>query len=274
MQINREDVKKNSYILATGSEAEYRLSILNKIYGKYTNILLDRLQFKSNMKVAIIGCGSGESIDVIYHKIGSGGKLLCIDISQEQINLTKNKLNSKNINIVEYQVADIQDYRGDEQYDLVYCRFVLIHLINPLKALNNMLSLLKPDGVIACEEHDYQTIFNYPSAYSIDRYKELLGAIEQKLGIDYSYGRKLFNRLCNLNLRDVKFDFHQPVFNDEEKKLLLKLSILEEREYLIESKLIGNSEIEKMLKEMDQIIQDKTSIQSTGGVFQAWGKKI
>ncbi|WP_342271542.1 class I SAM-dependent methyltransferase [Candidatus Tisiphia endosymbiont of Parasteatoda lunata] len=101
----------------------------NKIYGKYTNILLDRLALRPNMKVAIIGCGSGESIDVIYQKIGQDGKLLCLDISQKQIELTKSKLSSKNIDIAEYQVADIQDYQGNEQYDLVYCRFVLIHLI-------------------------------------------------------------------------------------------------------------------------------------------------
>ncbi|WP_425360995.1 class I SAM-dependent methyltransferase [Candidatus Tisiphia endosymbiont of Stenodema calcarata] len=266
--------KKNSYILAIGNETDYRLSILNKIYGKYTNILLDRLELRPSMKVAIIGCGSGESIDVIYQKIGQDGKLLCLDISQKQIELTKSKLSSKNIDIVEYQVADIQDYQGNEQYDLVYCRFVLIHLTHPQKALNNMLSLLKLGGTIACEEHDYKAIFNYPYARSIEQYKELLHKIEKRLSVDYSYGIKLFNTLCSLQLTDVKFDFHQPVFNGAEEKLLLKLSLLEEKEHFIKHKLIDNLEIEKMLKEMDQIIQDKTVIQSAGGVFQSWGRKL
>ncbi|WP_341754607.1 hypothetical protein [Candidatus Tisiphia endosymbiont of Dioctria rufipes] len=62
-------VKKNSYILAIGDETDYRLSVLNKIYGKYTNILLDRLELRPSMKVAIIGCGSGETIDIIYQKL-------------------------------------------------------------------------------------------------------------------------------------------------------------------------------------------------------------
>lgn len=272
MHINQR--KENSYILATGKETEYRLNILNKIYGKYTDILLNSIGLFADMKVAIIGCGSGEGIEVIYKKIGKNGKLLCIDISTSQVQLTQTKLNEKNIDIVEYQVADIQQYQGDSQYDLVYCRFVLMHLTNPQKALNNMLSLLKVGGVIACEEHDYNSIFNYPYARSIERYKELLQKIELNLKVDFAYGTKLFNALCSLQLREVKFDFHHPVFNQEEEKLLLKLSLLEEKKYYLEHHLIDNLQIEGMLEEMDKIAKDKMVIQSPGGVFQAWGRKI
>lgn len=271
MQIN---LNNSSYILATGDQTEYRLSILNKIYGKYTKMLLDKLKLFPSMKVAVVGCGSGESIDLIYKKIGEDGKLLCLDIDQEQISLTKRKLNGQNIKNVEYQVADIQNYQGNEQYDLVYCRFVLIHLTTPQQALENMLSLLKLGGIIACEEHDYKTMFNYPYSSSTDKYKELLRAISQKLKVDYSYGIKLFHTLCSLNLKKVHFDFHLPVFSEAEKKSLLKLSLLETKEHFIKHQLIDNFEIEKMLEEIEQAVNDRTSIQSMGGVFQSWGEKI
>ena len=61
-------------------------------------------------------------------------------------------------------------------------------------------------------------------------------------------------------ITDVKFDFHQPVLNGaEEEKLLLKLSLLEEKEHFIKHKLIDDLKIEKMLKEMDQIILSAAS---------------
>ncbi|AJQ51783.1 hypothetical protein UQ52_03025 [Rickettsia conorii subsp. raoultii] len=72
MQIN-SNIKDSTYILAIGSQTKYRLSILNKIYGKYTRILLNKLKLSLGMKVAIVGCGSGESIDLIYKKIGKDG---------------------------------------------------------------------------------------------------------------------------------------------------------------------------------------------------------
>ncbi len=56
-----------------------------------------------------------------------------------------------------------------------------------------MLSLLKPGGTIACEEHDYKAIFNYPYARSIEQYKELLHKIAKRLSVDYSYGILLVN---------------------------------------------------------------------------------
>ncbi|MFV9891537.1 MAG: class I SAM-dependent methyltransferase [Rickettsia conorii subsp. raoultii] len=232
-----------------------------------------KLKLSLGMKVAIVGCGSGESIDLIYKKIGKDGELLCLDINQEQISLTKRKLCSQNIFNVKYHVADIQNYQGKEKYDLVYCRFLLIHLMNPQRALNNMLSLLKPGGIIACEEHDYKTMFNYPYSYSIDKYKELLKEIEQKLNVDYSYGTKLFHTLCHLNLKKVKYHFYLPVFNNAEKKLLLKLSLLETREYFIKHHLVNNLEIDNMFNEIEDFIKDRTVIQSTGGVFQSWGIK-
>ena len=167
-------MNNKNYILNTGSETKHRLSILEKIYGEYTSKLFQEINFQKGMKVAVIGCGSGSGIEQIYEKIGSDGRILCLDISAEQVSLTRSVLDSKEINNVDYIVADIEKYIVNCDYDVVYCRFVLIHLQNPILALKNMLNLIKENGFIACEEHNYEDIFNYPTSNSIDKYRALL----------------------------------------------------------------------------------------------------
>jgi ubiquinone/menaquinone biosynthesis C-methylase UbiE len=45
----------------------------------------------------------------------------------------------------------------DNTFDLVYCRFLLIHLPDPLECLREMRRVLKPDGIIFVEDGDLST---------------------------------------------------------------------------------------------------------------------
>jgi ubiquinone/menaquinone biosynthesis C-methylase UbiE len=126
--------------------------------------LFNKIGLEKNKNVVCVGCRTGNGIESIYSKIGPNRKILCLDISNQQIEEAKKKL--KSIESISYKVEDIQraDFESqnpDEcgKYDVVYCRFVLIYLQNPLQALKNMLSMLKPNGIIACEEsYDCKTV--------------------------------------------------------------------------------------------------------------------
>ena len=266
-------MNNKNYILNTGSETEHRLSILEKIYGEYTSKLFQEINFQKGMKVAVIGCGSGSGIEQIYEKIGRDGRILCVDISPEQISLTKKTLDFKGINNVDYVVADIEEYIGNCDYDVVYCRFVLIHLRNPIIALKNMLSFIKEEGTIACEEHNYEDIFNYPTSNAIDRYKTLLKKISNILKLDYAFGEKLY---YEMNLLGIDISYVKkciPLCNCYDQKTLLLLSLIEEKNHFISQNLLKEGEIEAMIQEMQIIANKKEILQSPGSVFQCIGKK-
>lgn len=266
-------MNNKNYILNTGSETKHRLSILEKIYGEYTSKLFQEINFQKGMKVAVIGCGSGSGIEQIYEKIGRDGCILCVDISPEQISLTKKILDSKGINNVDYVVADIEEYIGNCDYDVVYCRFVLIHLRNPIIALKNMLSFIKEKGTIACEEHNYDDIFNYPISNAIDRYKILLEEISNVLKLDYAFGKRLYHEMNLLGINISYIKKYVPLCSCYEAKTLLLLSLIEEKNHFISQNIIKKEEIEEMIQEMKIIANKKEILQSPGSVFQCIGKK-
>jgi hypothetical protein len=67
-----------------------------------------------------------------------------------------------------------------------------------------MLNLIKENGFIACEEHNYEDIFNYPASNSIDKYRTLLKKISNILQLDYAFGKKLYYEMNLLNI-DISY---------------------------------------------------------------------
>lgn len=97
------------------------------------------------IQVLEAGCGSST-----YFNLPDKVKISGIDISQQEL--------SKNSILREKILGDIQTYSTNKQYDIVICWTVLEHLETPGKALSNLLSWTKPNGLI---------IIDVPNVFSL-----------------------------------------------------------------------------------------------------------
>src|SRR6516225_1484057 len=132
------------YVLATGEAADYRLRILHGLYGPGTRRVLLESGLRRGMRVADLGCGVG--IDTSAAQLAQAGERL--------------KPRGRNISFVESSATDTG--MPPESFDLVYCRFLLIHLPAPEQALAEMRSLLKPNGILVCEDGDLTSAGSEP----------------------------------------------------------------------------------------------------------------
>lgn len=263
----------NNYILPTGRADQKRLKILNEVCGKYSRASFDRVGLQKGQKVAIFGCGSGECLDYVHQKIGDEGKLLCIDISPEQVALTKEVLTEKGILNVEYKVADIQDVKGDESYDLAYCRFVLIHVRQPRKGIASMLSFVKRGGYIACDEHSANYKYCYPELKAFQKLKKIMKEVGEVLGKDSTYGEKLYHEMLNFDVEPVHFEFNMPIFNSARKKQLTIMSWEEIKEKGVVKEVASDEELDEIIAELKKYQNDESMFQASGSLFQYIGRK-
>lgn len=62
---------------------------------------------------------------------------------------------------------------GDFDFDVVYCRFLLSHVVSPGDVVREMADLVRPGGAVAVEDIDYRGSLCEPPSEAFQRYDEL-----------------------------------------------------------------------------------------------------
>jgi ubiquinone/menaquinone biosynthesis C-methylase UbiE len=148
-------IDTGAYALATGEAAAYRLRLLHGLYGPGTRRVLLEAGLRPGMRAADLGCGVGMVSALLAELVGAEGHVFGIDFSGAQLAQARERLTTvggSNIRFVEASATDTG--LPCESFDLVYCRFLLIHLTEPEQALREMRALLKPGGILVCEDGD------------------------------------------------------------------------------------------------------------------------
>jgi SAM-dependent methyltransferase len=260
------------YALATGEAAAYRLSILHDLYGPGTRRVLLEAGLRSGMRVADLGCGVGLVTELLAELVGPGGHVVGIDASGAQLAQARKRRNGagSHVRFVEASATDTGLPPGS--FDLVYCRFLLIHLPEPERALREMFALLKPDGILVCEDGDLTACGSEPPS-ALDAFADLWGRLGPRRGLDYTLGRRLFQMVRAAGFPAPDITFNQPVVARGETKRLLELSVAEAGPAFVEAGLITSWELDHTLVEMRRLAGDGSVLAVMPRMAQVWARK-
>ena len=264
---------KGEYVLATGSAAANRLRILHSVYGPGARQLLTSAGIKPGMRVADLGCGVGMVTQLLAELVGPTGEVVGVDFSGAQVEQGRKLLPEHVKNVTFVQASATETGLPRESFDLVYCRFLLIHLTDPESALREMYQLLKPNGVIAVEDGDLTSAGSEPASRLQD-FSTLFGRLGPKWGVDYTLGRRLFQMVLGANFSEAEITFNQPVFAKGEKKRLLELSVAEAGASFVAAGLISQEELEDSVSQMRRLADDENVLAVMPRMSQVWARKV
>jgi SAM-dependent methyltransferase len=265
------DPTPGRYALATGEAAAYRLGLLHGLYGEGTRRVLLDAGLRHGMHVADLGCGVGMVTALLADLVGPEGHVVGIDTSAAQLAHARALLQPDgNINFIEASATDTGLTPGS--FNLVYSRFLLIHLPEPEPALREMWALLKPGGILVCEDGDLTTAGSEPPS-ALGAFAELFGRLGPRLGVDYALGRRLFHLVGAAGFPKPQITFNQPVRARGETKRLLELSVAEAGPAFVEAGLITAAELERTLAEMQRLAADETVLAVMARMTQVWARK-
>lgn len=264
---------RGEYVLATGGAAANRLRILHNIYGPGARRLLEQAGIQPGMRVADLGCGVGMVTQLMAELVGPDGEVVGVDFSAAQIEQARTLLpvHQTNVRFIEASATDTG--LAAESFDLVYCRFLLIHLTDPELALREMYDLLKPNGLLVCEDGDLTSAGSEPPS-KLQDFSHLFGHLGPKWGVDYSLGRRLFRMVLAANFSQPEITLNQPVFANGENKRLLELSVAEAGPAFVAAGLITNEELAQTLTEMQRLAEDETVLAIMPRMSQVWARKL
>ena len=261
------------YSLATGRAAARRLEILHDVYGPGTRELLKCAGVAPGMRVADIGCGVGTVTNELANLVGPAGQVIGVDLSPDQLAQAGDRLARSHIAQVSFIEASADDTAlPGASFDLVYCRFLLLHLVEPRAALREMRRLLRPGGILVCEDGDLTSAGSEPPS-ALGLFAELFGRLGPTRRVDYTLGRRLYHLVRDAGFSVPEIEFNQPAFASGDRKRLLELSVAEAGNAFVQAGLITAGELESGIKAMRQLAEDDSVLALMPRMAQVWARK-
>lgn len=168
--------------------------------------VLQRLGLVQGMSVVDIGCGPG-SVTIEIAKFVFPGQVIGIDRDETLIEQARNNAFSGNVDI-QFIVDDILATKlPANSFDFVYCRFALWAIPQRELAIQNMIRLAKPQGIICAQEPDAGGTIYWPETSAHQRYWNARVKYHQDRqdGVDPNLGRKLFMLFSQAGLSEIRF---------------------------------------------------------------------
>jgi ubiquinone/menaquinone biosynthesis C-methylase UbiE len=101
------------------------------------------------------GCGNGLVAQWMASTVESTGQVSAIDISPDQLATAKERAETAGIKNITYREGSAYaSGLASSSFDLAYCRFLMCHLARPADALREMQPVVRPQGLIVCEDFD------------------------------------------------------------------------------------------------------------------------
>lgn len=265
---------RHRYVLATGEEGARRLKVVNSVHGPDTERLLLRAGLSRGMRAADIGCGIGTISAWMAEVVGPNGEVFGVDISPEQIAEAQKNAYRRTLTNLHFTVASA-DATGlpRDAFDLVFCRFVLMHLTRPADAMREMAALVRPGGVLVCEDGDFTGPFCEPPSPAFERAFELYRAVVEHRGADPRIGPKLYRLFLEAGFSQPEVQIVQPAFVRGEAKRLPEWTLTECAPALLEAGFSTQEEIDRLAAEMKALAEDETVLFGMARMVQVWARK-
>ncbi len=239
------------YIHGISRNEQSRLAILNDMTNKS---FLDFLKLGEKDSVLEVGSGLGLLAAEVAKNIPEG-KVIGLEKSEEQ--LKKCPITVSNLTFIN---GDAQDMPfEDDSFDVVYCRYILEHVNNPLKVLNEVRRVLAAGGRLFIQENNILAIEMYPDCPYFKKAWQKFALLQYELGGDALIGKKLYSLVRKSNFRKIELspapEFHYydlPSFRPWIENLIGNIEGAGEK--LIEHKLLTREEIREATDELMNFI--------------------
>ncbi|MGH9131976.1 MAG: class I SAM-dependent methyltransferase [Acidimicrobiales bacterium] len=124
----------------------------NDAYRRPLTTALERLGVSAGWRCADIGAGGGDVSVALAEVVGREGRVYAVDSDPAARDSTAKAAAAASAAQVIAITQAAEDLLLPEPVDLAYCRFLLVHVIDPVAVLARMAASTTPEGWIVAQE--------------------------------------------------------------------------------------------------------------------------
>lgn len=170
----------------------------------------------SKQNILDIGCGIG-TLSAEMAKINSQATITGVDISNKFIEYAKAHILDTRVNFVQSSADNLPF--PDNSFDFVVCRFLLEHVNDRIKTINEIKRVLKIGGVVLAIETDWQGQMMYPECKLYTKLNGIAYRLQKMKGGDVYIGRKMNNLFHKLNFTIIDFYCEMNVYRSDQTNI-------------------------------------------------------
>jgi len=165
------------YILGVNLKELKRLEFQNEVWKKVTDDFISRCGVTNGMKCLDAGAGPGFVSMDLLNIIGAEGELTALEPSQLYLEHFKDYCSKNSITNVKFINSNVEEAELPENYyDFIFARWVISFVPDPGLFISKLYKALKPGGIIALQDYNYEGISRYPQT---ETFKDVPDAVRK-----------------------------------------------------------------------------------------------
>lgn len=135
--------------------------------GHHSERVFPGLEVGPGDRVLDVGCGFGDTAILLARRVGPTGSVLGLDCCEAFLADGRRDAAAAGLTNVDFVLADVETYPFQPEFDFCFSRFGTMFFANPVAALRNMRSSLRPGGImtmIVWRELAENEVFALPKA--------------------------------------------------------------------------------------------------------------
>lgn len=217
---------------------------------------LDLLAPRAGERVLDVGAGTGEIAVELIRRVQPGGTVTALDPCEGLLDIAIDAARQAGLDAkLQAHVGDARDLPyGDNEFDVAFCHWVLLHVASPEQVLQEMVRVLRPDGRLLCVEVDWETMTIYPGDRDLVR-RIVQTNVDRQL--DGQMGRQLAPLFRKMGLQKIHVEPIVDVdFGGDQQGWL---AFLESRiPIVVDAGMASRAEAEQWWTQVQQAVADGT----------------
>lgn len=232
---------------------DYRLrNLAYEVLEPYSQRFLMQSGLCEGMRILEIGCGAGAMTPWLSQEVGLSGRVVALDINPQEIERARQRVVEFGLDNVDFIVTSVENVLTvGWDFDFIYGRFILMQLPNPFEVLEELVSCLRPGGIIALDEPNQEADLAVPPCPPCERANRAFLDFAERAGMNFRIGELLYPMLLRLGVRIRVAHSCQPIISMRLAIQMFKHGLLDSESPLLETGAVSEESFEAILGELD-----------------------